>query len=155
MGIVDKINHLMNPDAAEEYDDGDYMFDEAGDTGYGQDYQQTQQGYPQQNTRPGAAMGGAGLELKVVKPERFEDGTTIADHLLANRTVVLNLEDTNAEVARRLIDFLTGVTYSIDGNLKKVADHTFVITPNNVALSAERMSAQRQQQQRTDTFGGF
>ena len=157
MGLVDKINRLMNPDAdMEGYDDDDYAFDDGyTDGGFATGMQQNQAGYQQQNNNQNAGMGGGNaLELKVVKPERFEDGTAIADHLLSNRTVVLNLEDTNAEVSRRLIDFLTGVTYSIDGNLKRVADHTFVITPNNVALSAERMS-QQQQQQRADTFGGF
>ena len=150
MGIVDKLNQLMNPDSVEDYDDGDYMFGDEGDTGYGADYQQP--GYTQ--APAGAAQGFQpnALELKVVKPEKFEDASPIADHLLSKRTIVLNLEDTNSEVARRLIDFLSGVAYSIDGNLKKVADHTFVITPNNVVLSAERMS---QQQAKADTFGGF
>jgi len=151
MGIVDKLNQLMNPDSVEDYDDGDYMFGDEGDTtGYGADYQQS--GYTQQAPQ-GAAQGFQpnALELKVVKPEKFEDASSIADHLLNKRTIVLNLEDTNSEVARRLIDFLSGVAYSIDGNLKKVADHTFVITPNNVVLSAERMS----QQTKADTFGGF
>ncbi|MCI8589985.1 MAG: cell division protein SepF [Clostridiales bacterium] len=150
MGIVDKLNQLMNPDSVEDYDDGDYMFGDDGDTAsYGADYQQT--GYTQ--APQGAAQGFQpnALELKVVKPEKFEDASSIADHLLNKRTIVLNLEDTNSEVARRLIDFLSGVAYSIDGNLKKVADHTFVITPNNVLLSAERMS----QQAKADTFGGF
>ena len=149
MGLVDKLNQLMNPDSVEDYDDGDYMFDEGVDQGYAQDYPQA--GYAQPQAQAQGFSSGA-LELKVVKPERFEDASPIADHLLSRRTIVLNLEDTNSEVSRRLIDFLSGVAYSIDGNLKKVADHTFVITPNNVVLSAERMS---QPQQKADTFGGF
>ncbi|MBQ8697269.1 MAG: cell division protein SepF [Clostridia bacterium] len=148
MGLVDKLNQLMNPDSVEDYDDGDYMFDDGADQGYAQDYQQTGYAQPQ----PQQGFSSSALELKVVKPERFEDASSIADHLLSRRTIVLNLEDTNSEVSRRLIDFLSGVAYSIDGNLKKVADHTFVITPNNVVLSAERMSAP---QQKADTFGGF
>ena len=150
MGIVDKLNQLMNPDSVEDYDDGDYMFDDGNtSSGYATDYQQP--GYAQQHQAQQGYSPNA-LELKVVKPEKFEDASPIADHLLSRRTIVLNLEDTNNEVARRLIDFLSGVAYSIDGNLKKVADHTFVITPNNVVLSAERMS---QSQRKTDTFGGF
>ncbi len=151
MGLVDKLNQLMNPDSVEDYDDGDYMFDDGADQGYAQDYQQTGYTQPQHQAQQGYSAGA--LELKVVKPERFEDASPIADHLLSRRTIVLNLEDTNSEVSRRLIDFLSGVAYSIDGNLKKVADHTFVITPNNVVLSAERMS--QPQQQKADTFGGF
>ena len=80
----------------------------------------------------GVSLGGGGIELKVVRPEHFEDVSTIADHLLNGRTVVLNLENTNKETSRRLIDFLTGVAYSIDGSIKKVATNAYVITPSNV-----------------------
>lgn len=154
MGIIDKFNQLMNPDSVEDYDDDGYLFgDEGADQGYAQDYQ-TSEGYAPA-PQGGAGFGGSALELKVIKPEQFSDGASIADHLLQRRTIVLNLEDTNTEVSRRLIDFLSGVAYSIDGNLKKVADHTFVITPNNVVLSSDRMSAQPQQRPQQDTFGGF
>lgn len=80
----------------------------------------------------GISIGGTALEMKVVKPEHFESVPQIADHLLNKRTVVLNLENTNKETARRLIDFLSGVAYSIDGSLKKIASNAYVITPNNV-----------------------
>ena len=80
----------------------------------------------------GMSINGSAIELKVVKPDRFENVSQIADHLLNKRTVVLNLESTNKETARRLIDFLSGVAYSIDGQLKRVANNAYVITPNNV-----------------------
>jgi cell division inhibitor SepF len=83
-------------------------------------------------------MNGA-IELKVVKPERYGNVKQIADHLLNHRTVVLNLESTNKETAKRLLDFLSGVAYSIDGQLKRVATNTFVITPANVDVSGEQM----------------
>ena len=83
----------------------------------------------------GVNLGGGGIELKVVRPEHFEDVSTIADHLLSGRTVVLNLEATNKEVARRFIDFLSGVAYSIDGQMKRVANNTYIITPNNVDVT--------------------
>ena len=79
------------------------------------------------------------IELKVVKPERFESVSQIADHLLSRRTVVLNLENTNKETARRLIDFLSGVAYSINGQLKKIASNAYVITPDNVDVSGEQL----------------
>ena len=79
------------------------------------------------------------IELKVVKPERFESVSQIADHLLSRRTVVLNLENTNKETARRLIDFLSGVAYSINGQLKKIASNAYVITPENVDVSGEQL----------------
>ncbi|MBP3321958.1 MAG: cell division protein SepF [Clostridia bacterium] len=81
--------------------------------------------------------GAAALELKVVRPETFDAASSIADHLLNRRTVVLNLEATNKETAKRLIDFLSGVAYSIDGSVRRVATNTFVITPSNVGVSGE------------------
>ena len=64
----------------------------------------------------------------LVKPERFDDASAIADHLNAKRTVVLNLESTNKEVSRRLVDFLSGVAYANNGQIKRVANSTFIIT---------------------------
>lgn len=69
------------------------------------------------------------LKVVLVKPERFEDASTIADHLNNKRTVVLNLESTNKEVSRRLVDFLSGVAYANNGQIKRVANSTFIITP--------------------------
>ena len=60
------------------------------------------------------------LSVVLVKPERFENAAEIADHLREKRTVVLNLEQTNKDIARRLIDFLSGVAYAQDGKIKKV-----------------------------------
>lgn len=74
------------------------------------------------------------LSVVLVKPERFENAAEIADHLREKRTVVLNLEDTNKDIARRLIDFLSGVTYSLEGKIKKVANNTFIITPYTVDI---------------------
>ena len=81
--------------------------------------------------------GGAQLQMVLVKPERFEDGISIADHLNAKRTVVLNLESTSREITRRLVDFLSGVAYANNGQLKRVANSTFVITPNNVDVMGD------------------
>ena len=64
------------------------------------------------------------LKVVLVKPERFENASEIADHLKEKRTVVLNLESTNKDVARRLIDFLSGVAYAGEGKIKKVAANT-------------------------------
>ena len=74
------------------------------------------------------------LSVVLVKPEKFENAAEIADHLREKRTVVLNLEQTNKDVARRLVDFLSGVTYAQDGKIKKVANSTFIITPYNVDI---------------------
>lgn len=77
------------------------------------------------------------LQVVLVKPERFENAAEIADHLREKRTVVLNLEQTNKEIARRLIDFLSGVAYANDGKIKKVAVSTYIITPYNVDIMGD------------------
>ena len=76
--------------------------------------------------------------MKVVKPERFDEVKAIGEHLLARRTVVLNLEETNKETTKRIIDFLCGVVFAIDGQVKKVANATYVVTPKNVDVSGEQ-----------------
>jgi len=72
------------------------------------------------------------LSVVLVKPETFDEASGIADHLNAKRTVVLNLENTSKEVSRRLVDFLSGVAYANQGQIKRVANSTFLITPYNV-----------------------
>ena len=77
------------------------------------------------------------LEVVLVKPEAYADGSIVADHLMARRTVVLNLESTNKEVSRRLLDFLSGVAYAINGQIKRVANSTFIVTPYNVGVMGD------------------
>ena len=74
------------------------------------------------------------LQVVLVKPDKFDDASAIADHLREKRTVVLNLESTNKEIARRLLDFLSGVAYANEGKIKKVAISTYIITPYNVDI---------------------
>lgn len=74
------------------------------------------------------------LAVVLVKPDRFENAAEIADHLKDKRTVVLNLEQTNKDVARRLVDFLSGVAYANEGKIKRVANSTYIITPYNVDI---------------------
>ena len=86
-------------------------------------------------------FGSAGAQSQVVliKPERFETAAEIADHLRAKRPVLINLETTPKEVTRRLVDFLSGVAYAIDGKVKKIAANTYIITPPNVDLVGDLM----------------
>lgn len=77
------------------------------------------------------------LKVVLVKPERFENASEIADHLKEKRTVVVNLESTNRDVARRLIDFLSGVAYAGEGKIKKVAANTYIITPYHVDIMGD------------------
>ena len=77
------------------------------------------------------------LQVVLVKPDRFENAAEIADHLREKRTVVLNLEQTNKDIARRLLDFLSGVAYAGDGKIKKVSTNTYIITPYSVDLMGD------------------
>ncbi len=88
-----------------------------------------------------SVSSGTSIEMVVVKPEKLETVTQIADYLVDRKTILLNLEETNKETARRLIDFLNGVAYAINGDLRKVATNTYVITPSNVELSGEKITA--------------
>ena len=77
------------------------------------------------------------LKVVLVKPERFENASEIADHLKDKRTVVLNLESTNKDIARRLVDFLSGVAYAGEGKIKKIAANTYIITPYHVDIEGD------------------
>ena len=74
------------------------------------------------------------LQVVLDKPEKFQDASAIADHLRDKRTVVLNLESANKDVARRMVDFLSGAAYAQEGKIKKVAVATYIITPYNVDI---------------------
>ena len=74
------------------------------------------------------------LQVVLVKPERFDNASEIADHLREKRTVVLNLESTDDKTTRRVLDFLAGVAYAQEGKIKKVAARTYIITPYNVDI---------------------
>ena len=127
MGLFDKIKGMVNGDEEPEQDleDVENEYDE--------------ETSPDRPSR-GMSINAVALELKVVKPDSYPKARQIADHLLNHRTVVLNLEATNKETARRILDFLTGVTYSINGSLKSVANNTYVITPDNVSVSGDPAS---------------
>ena len=140
MSIFDTIKRGINPDG-----DGAYGPEDEYTNTIDNDFNPTQtyqQGQPYQDPYApdadnGVEVSGHSLELKVVKPERFDSVPVIAQHLLNGRTVVLNLESTDRETARRMLDFLSGVAFSIDGDLKRVANNTYVITPRSVDISAD------------------
>ena len=77
------------------------------------------------------------LKVVLVKPERFENASEIADHLKEKRTVVINLESTHKDIARRLVDFLSGVAYAGEGKIKKIAANTYIITPYSVDIQGD------------------
>ena len=77
------------------------------------------------------------IEIKVVRPESFEEVSTIADYLLDGCTVFLSFESMEPAQARRMIDFLNGVTYSTGGDIKAGATNSYILTPHNVNISDE------------------
>lgn len=78
------------------------------------------------------------LKVVLMKPVKFdEDANTIADHLMEKRTVVMNMENTDPDIARRLLDFVSGVAYATSGNVKRVAAKTYIVTPYSVDLMGD------------------
>ena len=76
----------------------------------------------------------AQMQVVLVKPDRFDNVSEIAEHLRSKHAVVLNMEATNKDVARRLVDFLSGCAYALDGKIKKIAISTYLITPYNMDI---------------------
>ncbi len=140
MSILDDLKKWAHPyeDEDEEFED-DFPDLGSRDTGaFGEDSRRSER-------KASAERGGkvvnihATTQLKVVlvKPERFENASEIADHLKEKRTVVINLESTHKDIARRLIDFLSGVAYAGEGKIKKVAANTYIITPYHVDIMGD------------------
>ena len=77
------------------------------------------------------------MEVCVIKPSSMEDTREIADTLVDNSTVILNLEGIDVELAQRIIDFTSGSTYSMNGNLQKISNYIFIATPQSVELSGD------------------
>ena len=82
-------------------------------------------------------MSDSGMEVCVIKPTTVEDAREITETLLANRTVVLNLEGLDVEIAQRIIDFTSGSCFAISGNLQKISHYIFIITPASVDISGD------------------
>lgn len=140
MGFLDELRRISRPYEEEEepaYDDG---YDEApAPSGRTERSSRTEPAYDdaaeeRRNNKVVNIRAATQLQVVLVKPEKFEDSSAIADHLREKRTVVLNLESTNKDVARRVLDFLAGVAYAQEGKIKKVAISTYIITPYNVDI---------------------
>jgi len=93
---------------------------------------------PIQPTPPPAINAGA-LKMKVVRPSSLGDATEIADSLKAGQTVVLNLDDVDDETAKRMIDYIAGVIYAINGTIERPSDRTFLLTPDGVSVDASKI----------------
>lgn len=80
---------------------------------------------------------GTNMEVCVIKPTSVEEAREITETLLANRTVVLNLEGLDVDIAQRIIDFTSGSCFAISGNLQKISHYIFIITPASVDISGD------------------
>jgi cell division inhibitor SepF len=87
--------------------------------------------------RPVGGNGGADVRVHLVTPYSFNDAQEVADKFKQAVPVILNLQTTDNELAKRLIDFTSGLTYALGGGMQKIADKTFLLTPRNVEVSAE------------------
>ncbi len=143
MGLMDEIRKLTHP-YSEQDDDYDELEDElpAEEEAPAPNPRRTfsRSAAPVEAPRSTGAgrvvniNSGAQLQVVLVKPERFDQVSEIADHLRDKKAIVLNLETANKDVARRLVDFLSGCAYALDGKIKKVAISTYLITPYHVGV---------------------
>lgn len=174
MGLMDRIKKVTgtNDNYDDNYDDDYYDgFDSYDNEGDDSDVQfappagQTQNQANMNSTMgSGISLSGNNIKMQVVRPQNYDSDTTtqIANHLLNKCTVFLNLENTSKEASRRLIDFLTGVAYSIGGDLKQIATNAYVITPSNVDVENATIKQSRRrepqpepQEAQHDDFGDF
>lgn len=162
MGVFDKFLDIMklNDDDYDEddfYDDEDYYDEEAYDEKphrslFGKknkeqqafddfDMEEDKKFQPASSKvtpmRQPAAKRGGNMEVCVVKPTSVDDSREITETLLAGRTVILNLEGMDLEIAQRIIDFISGAAFAISGNLQKISNYIFLVTPTNVDISGD------------------
>ncbi len=147
MGVMDKFISAMK--LSEEEDDGyyddDFYDDEpepmrksnaAKDTDGGEE-EKVRKLTPKVTPLRQTKKVGSGMEVCVIKPTTVEDAREITETLLANRTVVLNLEGLDMDIAQRIIDFTSGSCFAISGNLQKISNYIFIITPASVDISGD------------------
>ena len=152
MGFLDELKRLTHPYEDEMEDDYDEDEDVYEDEDEPEERNQTPPPREREEPRrreyqepPRRNNGGkvvnihatTQLQVVLVKPDRYENASEIADHLRDKRTVVLNLEKTQKDVSRRLLDFLSGVAYAQEGKIKKVALQTYLVTPYNVDIMGD------------------
>lgn len=155
MGVMDKfLNYMKLNEDEDGYYDDDYYDDDMEDapapkkTGAAKDNDDLLDEKPARKPSTGKVTqmrqpatrkisGGAGMEVCVIKPTTIEDAREITETLLANRTVVLNLEGLDVDIAQRIIDFTSGSCFAISGNLQKISHYIFIITPASVDISGD------------------
>ena len=134
MGVIDKLKNMMSG----EIDDDEYMeYEDEVQEEDSLDISETINSAarnPRPQTKP---YTGTGPQFVLVRPERFDDSISIADHVIAKKTVVLNLEGTGKDLARRIIDILSGTAYAVGAQIKNVSVGTYLIIPGGSEFSGE------------------
>ncbi len=156
MGVMDKfLNYMKLNDEDEEFYDDDYLDDEEEveepaprkvNASKAKELETYEDRTVKKTVQPKVTpirqnvskkMPGSGMEVCVIKPSSVEDAREITETLLANRTVVLNLEGLDVDIAQRIIDFTSGSCFAIGGNLQKISHYIFIITPASVDISGD------------------
>ena len=155
MGVMDRFLNIMKlNDGDEDYYDEDYYDEEEEievpakkNTSKVRELDDYEERAPKKAAQPKVTpmrqpatrriQGGSGMEVCVIKPASVEEAREITETLLSNRTVVLNLEGLDVDVAQRIIDFTSGSCFAIGGNLQKISHYIFIITPSSVDISGD------------------
>ena len=143
MGFFDKMIDAMKIDDDDDYDDDFDDYEDEPEKKKGlfrkadseEDDEEPQKITPMRRPKGGAAA--PTVEVCVIKPTSFEEVRDIAETLLCDRTVILNMEGLDMAIGQRIIDFMSGACYAIDGNLQKVSNYIFILTPKNVDISGD------------------
>lgn len=166
MGVLDKFLDIMKLSDDDDYENDDFFDDDYEDDyddkpakkslfsrikkdSYDdpEDYDDMPEDRPRSKSAPvsskvtpmrqPARRASVNMEVCVIKPTSVEDAREISETLLSGRTVILNLEGLDLEIAQRIIDFTSGATFAINGNLQKISNYIFLVTPTNVDISGD------------------
>ena len=157
MSVLDKFLSIMRLDDEDDYEDD--FFDDEDDfeetpkkslfKKKKTDFDEEDEYYDDKKSKTTASSGnkvtpmrppvrrGAAMEVCVIKPTAVDDARETSETLLSGRTVILNLEGLDLEIAQRIIDFTSGATFAINGNLQKISNYIFLVTPTNVDISGD------------------
>ena len=137
MGLWESIKNIMVIPQDDEFEDEELGEEQENIKSYSEEVHVSKREPRLIKSKSNTPAPSSNMQVVLVKPDRFDDMPSIADHLNAGKTVVLNLEDASSDLARRIVDFLSGATYANGGNMKKVAKNTFLIAARGVGVAGE------------------
>lgn len=140
--FMSKMMNFVGFDTEDGYEE-DYYMDEAENTRGGYDDTPVMDRFAaRKSSRVVKLHESAGQQMRVVviQPESFEEAQDITNHLKERKPIIVNLESVEKEVARRIVDFLSGATYALDGDIQKITNGIFLVAPNNVGIMGEDLT---------------